>query len=285
MMIRDFWMRVSKQLADEGIVESGIEAEIILRHTLDMERADFFAALDDRITPLQERKTGRLLERRVAGEPLAYMLGHREFYGLDFYVNPHVMIPRQETEILVDKVLNLSKEEPSQRLQIADVGTGSGAIAVAIAHNLPSATLYATDSSREALSAAKVNVRCHRLSERIHLCYGDLLEALSDPVDIIVSNPPYLKTSEIAGLQPEVTREPVCALDGGTDGLDVMKHLFRQAPYYMRPGGRLLVEIASQQLESVLWMGRCAFPTARISFDRDMLNLPRVVSIAMPNPL
>ena len=284
MRIRESWMRAGKQLADDGIVEASIEAEVLLRHALDMERADFFAALNDRLTPLQEEAAGRLLERRAAGEPLAYVLGHREFYGLDFCVNPHVLIPRQETELLVDKVLELSRESPEQRLQIADVGTGSGAIAVAIARNLPLATIYATDSSQEALDVAGVNVRRHRLSERVHLRHGDLLEVLTTPVDVIVSNPPYLRTSEIAGLQHEVTREPACALDGGTDGLDIMGRLFRQALHYMRPGGRLLVEIAPQQLEPVLRMGRQAFPVARISFDRDLLGSPRVVSIALPGP-
>ena len=293
MKVRESWMEAEQQLAHHSIPDAGLEAEVLLRHAMHMERADFFAALGDQLTRPQERAATSLLKRRAAGEPLAYILGHREFYGLDFCVDPSVLVPRQETELLVDKVLEFSRDSslryakgrPGQVFEIADVGTGSGAIAIAIAHHLPRATVYATDSSEAALQIADINRRRHAVSERVHIRQGDLLEALRGPVDVIVSNPPYLTTLDIANLQTEVRQEPLAALDGGADGLDVLRRLLRQAPSYIRPGGQLLMEIAPQQLVAVLQIGRQAFPTAQASFTRDLMGAPRVVSIRVPvNP-
>jgi release factor glutamine methyltransferase len=289
MKLRESWVRSMAQLEHAQIADAGIEAEVLIRHALAVERADFFAALNDQLAPPQEARVSRLVERRMAGEPLAYITGRREFYGLDFYVSPGVLIPRQETELLVDRVLEIyvdgslgAHDGPGHKLAIADVGTGSGAIAIAIAHHLPSATVYATDASREALLVADINRRRHAVERRVHLRQGDLLEALEAPVDAIVSNPPYLRTDELAGLPREVRREPSRALDGGADGLDIVRRLMREAPSHLRPGGRVVVEIAPQQLGPVLRLGRKAFPGASLSFARDMLGLPRMVTIVSP---
>jgi release factor glutamine methyltransferase len=248
-----------------------------------MERAQFFASPDEPLAPYQNDNMCHLIQRRLEGEPLAYIFEHREFYGLDFVVNPHVLIPRQETELLVDKVLELAATDGFGRhLDIADVGTGSGCVAVAIARSLERATLYATDIRFEALAVADINRRKHGVSDRVHVCQGDLFEALHGPVDIIVSNPPYIETSEIRHLQPEVRREPPSALDGGADGLEITGRLLRDAPAYIRAGGCILVEIAPEQLGPVSRIAREAMPEASISFSNDLLGLPRMVSVKSP---
>lgn len=282
MKVRELLLQITQLLSDNLTPDRQIESEVLLRHVLGMERADFFAALAERISSRQCDQVRKLAQRRLDGEPLAYIVGHREFYGLDLVVNPHVLIPRQETELLVECVLeHCSNQEITKDLRIADIGTGSGAIAIAIAANLPKAQLLATDCDPNALAVAEINRRKHILEQSIHLCQGDLLNALDAPVDVIVSNPPYIRTEEISLLAPEVRREPVHALDGGPDGLDVIRRLFRQAPAFIKQGGRMLIEIAPEQLEAVLQLGREEFSSAEVSFRRDMLGLPRVVIVSV----
>ncbi len=281
MRVRESWVRTKEQLARNNIADASLEAEVLLRHATSKDRAEFFAALNEQLPHTCQQRVNQDVRRRLSGEPLAYILGHREFYGLDLCVSPAVLIPRQETELLVDKIIEFSRQRPEQHLLIADVGTGSGAIAVAVAHCLSNATVYATDSSREALLVADVNRHRHAVSERVHLCHGDLLAPIDSPVDVVVSNPPYLTTKEIDDCPQDIRREPSLALDGGADGLAIVKRLFRQAPSYIRPGGLLVVEIAPSQVESVLAMGRDAFPTARVSFSRDLLGLPRAVTVEL----
>jgi release factor glutamine methyltransferase len=263
-----------------GIEDAVIEAEVILRRAMGVDRTKFFASLDDELSPDALRRVDGLLRRRRAREPLAYILGSREFYGLDIATNPSVLVPRPETELLVDRALDFAggRRDPV----IADVGTGSGAIAVAIAARLPRATVYATDVSAAALRVADVNRRRHHVADRVHLCRGDLLEALPEPVDAIVSNPPYLTTSEMASVAAEVRREPATALHGGTEGLDVIARLLPQVPSRLRAGGLLLIEIAPDQLQAVVRMGKREFPSARVSFHRDLAGRPRVVGVESP---
>lgn len=281
MRVSEAWVQARDLLGRSGIVDQGIEAEVLLRHTMRLDRAEFFAALDDQLDPDRQEVLASLLQRRAEREPLAYIVGHREFYGLDFQVDSRVMIPRQETELLVDQVLEFARVRRRQSLLVADVGTGSGAIAIAIAHHLPSATVFAMDSSREALQVADANRRRHSVSERVHLLDGDLLQPLPAPVDVIVSNLPYIMAQEVPDLAPEVGREPLSALDGGPEGLDLIAGLLRQAPSTVRPGGMVLTEIGPDQIGRVLDAGRRAFPEAEVSQLRDLLGLPRVVRILL----
>ncbi len=289
MTIGESWLRARDRLASARVTDSGLEAEVLLRHALGVDRAVFFAVLGDEAAPELQKLADSLVRRRGAGEPLSYILENREFYGLDFMVNPSVLVPRQETEWLVDKVLEFCARRTGSAgglghgngLTVADIGTGSGAIAVAIAKGLPLATVYATDASPEALAVADVNRTRHGAAGRVHLRHGDLLQALPAPVDVLVSNPPYIRTAELAGLAPEVRREPVLALDGGPDGLDVMRRLFRQASGFVRQGGLMAVEIAPGQLEAVTRIARSCFPTGQVSHDLDFAGLPRVVRVAV----
>ena len=246
-----------------------------------MDRAGFFAALSEPLKACHQERLEQFVRRRLEGEPLAYIAGHREFYGLDFSVNHHVLIPRQETELLVEKTLEFANRRADKNLTIADVGTGSGAIAVAIAVNLPHATIYATDVDPGALKLADNNRRRHNVTNRVHLSPGDLLHALNRPVDVIVSNPPYIKTAELDQLAVEVRREPRSALDGGPDGLNVIRHLLSQAHEYVRAGGGVFIEIAPEQLETVMEMAREVFPRAEVSYAKDLLRLPRMVGIEL----
>ena len=282
MRVREAWVRIREELAEKGVADAGLEAEVLTRGALKTDRAGFFSTLDQRLTSAQEGRVSDLLKRRTTGEPLAYILGSREFYGLAFHVNPSILIPRQETELLVDKALEHIRARGVAHPAVADVGTGSGAIAVAIAHQVPSALLYATDSSRDALLVTDANRRRHSVSDTVHLVQSDLLSGLQKRFNLIVSNPPYLRTVEMASLPGDVAREPHHALHGGIDGLDVTRRLIRQAPSHLQPSGQLLVEIASQQLEAVLQASHEAFPGGHVSFARDLLGLPRVVTAQLP---
>ena len=184
--------RLAETLESHGIPESLLEAEILLRHALGYDRARFYASLPDEICEESLRRVEILADRRIAHEPLAYIIGRREFYGLELSVSPAVLIPRQETESLVDIALEFARQRSNDRILVADVGTGSGAIAVALAVNLPAAQVYATDCSTSALAVADRNRHKHGVADRVSLLQGDLLAPLPHSVDMIVSNPPYI---------------------------------------------------------------------------------------------
>ena len=279
MKVRECWADARDALARCGIADASIEAEVLIRTALCMERADFVAALNTTLSRDRARQVDGLVQRRTIGEPLAYIAGHREFYGLDFLVDSRVLIPRQETELLVDQVLEFSDSLGGPPLEVADVGTGSGAIAITIAHHLPAATVYAADSSGEALTVADMNRRRHGVTDRVRLCPGDLFEALPGPVDVIVSNPPYVASDELLALPTEIQWEPRRALEGGPDGLAVTTRLLRGAPSCLHPGGRLVLEIAPQQLEAASKIAVDSFPGGHISFERDLAGLPRAIII------
>ena len=190
----------------------------------------------------------------------------REFYGLDILATPAVLIPRQETELLVEGILEIGAGRAD--LTVADVGTGSGAIAVAAAVNLPFCRVYATDTSESALRVAEANCRMHGVEDRVEPVHGDLLCPLDGPVDVIASNPPYVRTDEIAALGREIGHEPIEALDGGRDGLDVVRRLFQQAPAALKPGGAMLLEIDPRQLQDVMSLATPAFPGGQVSYRR-----------------
>ncbi|MFA5363114.1 MAG: peptide chain release factor N(5)-glutamine methyltransferase [Candidatus Omnitrophota bacterium] len=241
------------------------EAELVLTHVMHCDRTALFLK---RNTVLNKSVSGRvsaILQRRVTGEPLAYILGTQEFMGFSFEVDPAVLIPRMETEILVETAVNYAAGAPEPRgagLKILDVGTGSGNIAVSLARLLPGAVVDALDVSKDALSIARKNARLNKVEERIGFIHGDLfnplrkipgLQAGERPAgyDLIISNPPYIPAGEIARLQPEVRREPRISLDGGKDGLDFYRRIINASPGYLKDGGLLLMEIGFGQREAV----------------------------------
>ena len=270
---------IAATLQRSGISDSALEAEVLLRHVLQHDRARFYASLQDTMGVENLERVQELTRRRIAREPLAYITGHREFYGLDFLVSPGVLIPRQETEMLVEGALGFANNWQSEDISIADVGTGSGAIAVAIAANLPGARVFAIDCSAEALAVASSNCQRHGVPDRVTLLQGDLLAPLSQAVDLIVSNPPYIATNLLSGLAPEVQCEPQTALDGGEDGLEIIRRLFKQSTSKLKEGGQLVVEISPEQLISVKLIAQESFPQASITHLNDLLGLPRCVIV------
>ena len=280
MNIRQVAAQAATELQRRGIPNSNLEAEVLVRHALGYDRAQFYAALNETLGKERLAHIHSLLQRRIFGEPLAYITGHREFYGLDFIVSPAVLIPRQETELLVDAALDFAREHTDGSISIADVCTGSGAIAVAVAYNLPQTHVYATDCSADALAIAAQNCRKHVVEERVALLQGDLLEPLPHGVDLIISNPPYIASELLPDLPSEVRREPQLALDGGIQGLDVIRRLIEQAPAKLNAGGRLIVEISPEQLGAVCEMAQACFPSAVVGHRNDLLGLARCVTIA-----
>ncbi len=263
-------------LASCDIEYPSLESEVLLRQALKLSRVQLYLDLDLKLSPEQEDAFWQLAERRMKGEPTAYISGHREFYGLDFAVTPSVLIPRPETELLVEKTLSLAG---SYSLPvIADIGTGCGAIAISLALKLPRAKIYATDISASALEVAQTNCLKHGVTGRVSLLQGNTLEPLPLPVDFIVSNPPYVKEEEISA----DSFEPVLALNGGADGLEPIRRLCHQVGGKLRPGGYLLLEIGQGQKAAVTSLLGSLFPLAEIEVSPDLSGIDRVVSLTLP---
>ncbi|MFN2225044.1 MAG: peptide chain release factor N(5)-glutamine methyltransferase [Anaerolineae bacterium] len=265
-------------LKGAGVDSPRLDAELLLAHTLEVNRAAVLARPDRRLTPKQLTRFRNLLARRAAREPLAYILGQREFFGLAFAVDPRVLIPRPETELLVEEALRLARARPAPLL--ADVGAGSGAIAVSLAVHLPRATVYALDDSAGALAVTAENARRHGVAERVHGLPGNLLAPLPEPVDLITANLPYVAAPEWDELAPEIRAyEPRSALDGGADGLGLIRGLLASAAPHLRPGGALLVEIGAAQGPAVVALARQHFPEAGVELKKDYAGLDRLVII------
>ena len=276
--------RAEAQLQASGVKSPRFDAELLLAHVLGGNRAALLAHLDDALGPTQYTRFCDLVARRAAREPLAYLLGHREFYSLDFLVDRRVLIPRPETELLVEEALRLAAILPSP-FRIADVGTGSGAIAVALAVHLPQATVYALDASPAALAVAAANARRHGVAGRVRCLAGDLLAPLPEPVDLIIANLPYVAADEWAALPPEIRdHEPRRALDGGDDGLALIRRLLATADSYLRPGGAILLEISAEQGAAATALARRHFPQATVRLLPDYAGLDRLLVVSAATP-
>ena len=265
-------------LASNNIEDASLEAELLLRHTLKISRAELYLEFNCELSPEHEATYWHLIKRRLKGEPSAYITRHREFYGLDFYVDPGVLIPRPESELLVEEAINLAQNQPIST--IAEVGTGCGAIAISLALNLPTAEIYATDISAAALKVARLNCQQHGVVDRIYLRQGDMLDPLPEPVDLIVANLPYVKESELARTG-SLSFEPPLALNGGTDGLEKIYKLCQQVSGKLRPQGGLLLEIGQGQGKPAVAFLCRLFPSAQIEVIPDLGGIERVISLCL----
>ena len=263
-------------LASAFIPESRLESELLMRKALKLSRTELYLELENEITPIQNASYMKLLKRRLVGEPNAYILEQREFYGLEFYVDNRVLIPRPETELLVEKALELAQNY--SKPVIADIGCGSGAIAITIALKLPETQIYAIDISAAALDVARFNLSIHGVTDRITLLEGDLVSPLAEKMDIIVANLPYLKEGEAA----INTSEPTTALDGGAGGTSQMKRLCTQVGGKLNKGGVLLLEIGYGQAEDMLNYINEVLPGATITISRDLAGIERVIIASLP---
>jgi release factor glutamine methyltransferase len=278
-----------------------LEAEALLAHILGRPRGWLLAHPETRLSARECAEYEAALARLADGEPLAYLTGRREFFGLDFLVNPHVLVPRPETELLVETALSacgisspashalpngdFELRIPNGGLRVADIGTGCGCIAVTLAARLPGAQVIAADISPQALEVARQNAARHAVLERIEFRQGDLLGALAGPVDLLCANLPYIDRAELADL--EVARhEPRLALDGGPGGLEVVRRLLAEASRFVNPGGLVLVEIGASQGAAAAALGRAAFPGAAVTVHKDLASLDRLLVIqpSTPNP-
>ena len=267
----------SEELMKTGSLDAKLEAEVLLRHVLKIDRAAMFRDLDEDITMEDSSNIASLVKRRIKREPLAYITGVKEFYGLPFVVSEDVLIPRQETELLVDTAIVQAKSLGKNEISIVDVGTGSGAIAVSLALNIPTSSIIAVDISEAALAIADNNRRAHGLYSRVKLRRGNLLEPIIDKIDILVSNPPYIRSDKLTSLQEEVLKEPVVALDGGCDGLELIKRLLFQAVDKMSNPGVILFEIDSDQASEAVKLSQQFFPSAITTVLKDLSNNERAV--------
>ncbi len=262
-------------LAQGNIEDAPLEGELLLRHVLGISRTQLYLDLDLELSPSHEEAFRQLVERRLSGEPAAYITGRSEFYGLDFYVDPRVLIPRPESELLVEKSISLAQNYPL--FTIAEVGTGSGAIVISLALELPQAKIYATDISAPALEVARLNCQRHGVIDRVCLLQGDMLDPLPEAVDLIIANLPYVRKSELTG----ASFEPRLALDGGSDGVEKIRRLCRQLSGKLRPGGCLFLEIGEGQGVAVTTLLHTLFPQAKVRVIPDLGGIGRVVSLSL----
>ena len=281
--VRETVLNISKSLHSAGIAEHRLEAELLLGAALGLDRAALYTSFNEDVPGSSMHTVDKLLARRMTREPLPYILGYREFYGISLEVKPGVFIPRPETETLVDEAIRLAKQMPKRPpLKIVEVGTGCGAIAVALASHLVDVDIRATDISRQALSTAKVNAERHGLQNSIEFIHCDLLSCFLGPIDMLIANLPYVSSAAISSLEPEIrVFEPREALDGGNDGLSLIRRLLGEARRVLQGKGVILLEMDPHQMEAVEATARSYWPSATTSRHKDLVGLDRVLSIQL----
>ena len=284
------------QLRAANVPSSTLAAELLLMHAFGHDRTWLYTHPEAEVDASAAREYFRLIARRAAGEPTQYLTGKQEFWGLEFEVTPAVLIPRPETEHVIEVALerlgprgikiDMRTGEPSSPLRIADVGTGSGCLAVALAHELPHAEIVATDISAAALEVALRNATRHRVASRIRFLEGDLLKPVPpspESFDLIVSNPPYVAQNDAATLAREVREhEPHAALFGGPSGIEIYERLIEQAGELLRSGGVLVLELgydSAQYVRAILVAQR---HWVNVSVTKDLAGIPRVLAAERP---
>ncbi len=257
--VREILNVATKFLAGKGIESPRLCAEVLLCHELEKSRVALYLALDQPLSKDEVAGYRSLIKRRLEREPLQYITGHQEFWSLDFSVSPAVLIPRAETELLVEEAIKLREEHllpDNGKPGILDLGTGSGAIAISLAKEIQNASIWASDISFEALAVARANAKRHNLDRRIRFCQGDLWQPFSNsctPFDVIISNPPYIPAEAFNALPPEVRYyEPRIALDGHESGMHFITRVIEEGSAYLKPGGWLLIEMDPDQTEKAL---------------------------------
>lgn len=254
-----------------------LDSQVLLAHVLNKPRAWVLAHPETRLTSDQETQINSAVERLKQGTPFPYVLGHWEFFGLGFQVTPDILIPRPETELLVENALEWLHKHPHYRLAL-DVGTGSGCIAIALASQIQDLFVIATDISLPALHTATQNANQIGVSKRVKCLLADLFPPIETQFDLICANLPYIPTSKLHDL-PIYGKEPEVALDGGWDGLDLIRRLLASASTWISPGGLILLEIESSQGQFASTLAKTAFPKADIQILKDLAGLDRLLRI------
>lgn len=265
----------TKRFTDAGIASARLEAQLLLAHVLKCSRMQLYTGFDKPLGEAELTGYRELIRRRLGGEPVAYLLGEHEFWGLPFFVDENVLVPRPDTETVVEVARSL-RADRSAPCRVLDLCTGSGVLAISLAKELPAAQVVATEVSPAAAAIARRNAERNGVADRVDVRTGDLWAPVTgEKFDLIVSNPPYIATSVISTLPPEVRREPVLALDGGDDGLRFYDRICAVARLHLEPGGALVVEHGFDQAAAV----RERFEAAnfeRVTLVNDLAKNPRV---------
>jgi release factor glutamine methyltransferase len=287
MRLHELLENTAAALELSGVKDAVREAELLLQHCLNLSRSGLFVRLDSRIEPDRLLGFQKLLTRRCRREPLQYITGSCEFWSLDFIVNPAVLIPRPETEMLIEYVVTVLADRRNDKLQFLDLCTGSGVIATVLAREFSAAHVTAADISPEALAVAGRNIFKHAVDDRVSLLCADLFTGLCKrPVfDCIVTNPPYVVAGEIDFLEPEVRDyEPYLALSGGSEGMDCIRRICRSAAHRLKSSGWLFMEIGSDMELPVLEAFHASKSFEKIQVLPDLAGLPRVLQARRVEP-
>lgn len=265
----------TKRFTDAGISSARLEAQVLLAHVLKCSRTQLYTNFDKPLGEAELTAYRELIRRRLAGESVAYLVGEQEFWGLPFYVDENVLVPRPDTETVIEVARSLRTDRKAP-CRVLDLCTGSGAIAVALAKELPAARIVATDVSPTAVAIAKRNAERNGFADRVDVREGNLWEAVAgEKFDLIASNPPYIASAVIPTLSAEVKREPVLALDGGADGMTFYDRICAAARIHLEPGGALVVEHGFDQADAVRERFDAAGLT-KVTLVHDLGKNPRV---------
>jgi len=273
--------KAEQLLKDAGIKNPRLDAEVLLASVIGIERYRLYVIKNDLLDENTTQKFIDAIKKRCLGFPLQYLVGHQEFYSLNFFVGPEALIPRPETELLVEHVIQWAQNR-SKRLEICDMGTGSGCIAVTLAKHIPDAVIYATDISGDALNLARKNAKLHGVSAKITFLKGDLYQplleyGLTNKLDAIVSNPPYIPSADLKNLQKEIRDfEPLVALDGGKDGLEFYRKIILGSSRFLKPSGLLALEMGFDQGTRVVGIARKLNIFKSIEIKKDYSNKDRI---------
>lgn len=279
--IRQLLANATRQLKEGRLPTPRLDAEVILAHQLGLERIDLITKSNEMIDTTQRQIYEHRIQERLQGKPVQYITGQQEFMGLTFQVTPAVLIPRADTEILVETVIEYSKSM-KKPLTVVDIGTGSGAIGLSLGYYIMESIVHTVDISQKALEVARQNAKSLCLKERVYFYIGHLLSPLGEElvgkVDLLVSNPPYIPHEDIAHLQKEVAKyEPLLALDGGEDGLDFYRKIMGQTPKFLSPQGKIFLEVGHNQAQRVADMMENQKIFEEIEIKKDLAGMDRVV--------
>lgn len=266
--------------SEKGVDNPRLDAEVLLSHVLGKDRLYLYVNFDQPLSPAELEAFRAAVKKRAMRTPVAYITGSKEFMNLDFIVSPAVLIPRPDTEILVEAALARlgSVESP----QVLDIGTGSGAIIISVLANIPNAQGAAVDISADALAVASENAKLNDVSTRLNFLQGDLFAPVyGHKFDAVLSNPPYIPAADIAGLEPEVRREPSLALDGGKDGLNYYRRIIKEGPAYLKQGGFIALEVGVGQAAQVAGLAEEQRILRPVEIIKDYAGIDRVVVLAL----
>jgi release factor glutamine methyltransferase len=272
MTVLEVLKLASDHFQKRGSDSARLDAEVLLAHALGLRRLDLYLKFDRQLSEPEVASYRKLVARRAKGEPVAYLVGHKEFMGLDFVVTPAVLVPNPDTEVLVQRAVELARAA-GRPLRVADVGTGSGCIAIAIAHYAPNVDLAASDVSPEALEVARRNVEAHRMGGRVQLICGDLMGPFAGSFDLVCANLPYIAVA--SSLAPEVVAQPARALHADADGSALVTRLMDEVPARLNAGGRVLAELDPSILTMTVDAASRNFAGHRIH--RDLAGHERVI--------